>query len=159
MKKYLIILISIIIDGIMPNITLYGLNNITYFTPVCTGISLIFLYEDNKQFYRLLLFTILLFGGLYINNLILSFIIFNSVFFIIKLFKYFFKDNYFTILIQILLVVFSWDLIFFVVSGLVINNSFIWEDYFYKVSHSIIFNVIYGTILFNLLKNSSKLKH
>ena len=159
MKKYFIILISIIIDGLIPNITLYSFNNITYFTPICTGISLIFLYEDNKLFYRLLLFTILLFGVLYINNLILSFIIFISIFYIIKLFKRFFKDNLFTILIQILLVVFSWDLIFFIVNGLAITNKFIWEDYFYKVSHSIIFNVIYGNILFKCFNKSSKLNH
>lgn len=159
MKKYLIILISIIIDGIIPNITLYNFNNITYFTPICTGISLIFLYEDDKFFYRLLFFTILLFGVLYINNLILSFVLFTIIFFIIKVFKYFFKDNFFTILIQILLVILCWDLMFFVIKSLIINNRFIWQDYFYKVSHSILFNLIYGVILFKLLKKSSKSKY
>lgn len=157
MKKYLIMLISIIIDGLIPNITLYSFNNITYFTPICTGISLIFLYEDNKYFYRLLLFTMILFGTLYINNLILSFIVFISVIFIIRTFKSFFKNNLFTVFIQIILVVFSWDLIFFITKSLVINNYFIWKEYFYKVSHSVMFNLIYGALLFKLLKRHSKL--
>jgi len=159
MKKYLIILISIIIDGLIPNITLYSFNNITYFTPICTGISLIFLYEDNKSFYRLLLFTCFLYGILYINNLILSFVLFISITLIIRIFKRFFKDNLFTILVQILLVIFTWDIIFFIVNSFVITNTFIWSNYFYKISHSIIFNVIYGIILFKICNKSSKLKH
>ena len=46
MKKYIFILISIIIDGLIPNITLFGFNNLTYFTPLCTLVSLVIIYDN-----------------------------------------------------------------------------------------------------------------
>ena len=85
--KYLIILISIILDGLIPNITLFSFNNITYFTPVCTSISLIFLYSEDKKFYKILFFISMIYGSLYINNLILSITVFFLEVVFIKLFK------------------------------------------------------------------------
>ena len=160
MKKYIIILISIILDGLIPNITLYRFNNITYFTPICTAISLIFVYEEDKSFYKLLLGTILIYGTLYINNLILSSVVFLITSVIIKIFKKYFKDNLFTILIQILLIIFFWDMMFFIVNSLIITNVFIWENYLYKVSHTLVFNILYGGVLFKICnKKRSKLNH
>ena len=156
MKRYLILLISIVLDGLIPNITLYSFNNITYFTPVCTGISLIFLYDNNKSFYKILFFTIFVYGTLYINNLILSFILFSVIYLIIKIFKKLFRDNFITIIIQILLVIMSWDLVLFIINSLH-SNDFLWSNYLYKLSHSIIFNLLYGLILFRLF--SSKLNY
>ena len=154
--RYLIVLISIILDGLIPNITLFNFNNITYFTPVCTAISLIFLYGEDKRFYIMLSFTSIIYGSLYINNLILSIIVFLIVFIFIKLFKMFFKDNIITIIVQILLTIFIWDLLFFLFSSMLIKNAFMWKNYFYKVSHSILFNLIYGLFLFLILKMRSK---
>jgi len=157
MKDKLIILISIIIDGIIPNITLFNFNNITYFTPICTGVSLVFLYKENKKFYLLLLYTIIVYAGLYINNLLLSGIVFFSIALMLKIFKKFFRDNMFTVVIQILLVIFLWDLIMFIFQSLFVVNSFLWGNYFYKITHSILFNIIYGIILFKICNKCSKI--
>ena len=84
MKKIIILLISILIDGLITNITLYNFNNITYFMPMCTVVSLIFLYED-KDFLKLYLISSSVYGTLYINNLLFSFILFFIVISFIRL--------------------------------------------------------------------------
>lgn len=155
--KYLIILISIILDGLIPNITLFSFNNITYFTPVCTSISLIFLYSEDKKFYKILFFISMIYGSLYINNLILSITVFFLEVVFIKLFKKIFSDNFFTIVIQILFTIIIWDLLFFLFNSILITNSFVWNNYFYKVTHSILFNLAYGIFLFLILKKRSKI--
>jgi len=69
MKRYIILLISIIIDGMIPNITIYDFNNITYFTPLCTVISLVIIYND-KNFINLFLFSSIVYGSLYMSNIL-----------------------------------------------------------------------------------------
>jgi len=151
----IIILISILLDGIIPHFTLFNFNNITYLTSMCTSISLIFLF-NSKHFYKYLYFIIIFYGGIYINNMLLSAILFVVVSIFLYIFKHFFKDNFLNIIIQILLVIFLWDFVFFIYNTLIYKNIFIWNNYFYKVIHSIVFNLIYGIILFKLFRTSSK---
>lgn len=159
MKKYIILLISIIIDGLIPNITLYKLNDLSYFTPLCTIVSLIFIYED-KEFIRLLLISSILYGGLYMSNILLTFILFFIVILVIKIFKKVFEDNIFTIIFQILLIVAIYDGFFFIITSLISVNNFNFDNYFYKLTHSIIFNILYGITIFYIYdKKSSKLNH
>lgn len=154
--KCLIILISIILDGLIPNITLFNFNNLTYFTPICTATSLVFLYNEDKKFYWLLFLISIIYGSLYINNLLLSIMAFFLIFVFLKLFKRFFSDNFFTTIVQILLVIILWDLLFFLFNSILVTNVFLWNNYFYKVTHSILFNLVYGIVLFLVLKNNAK---
>lgn len=155
MKKYIIIFISIIIDGLIPNITLYEINNLTYFTPLCTIVSLIFIYED-RLFFKLLFAISILYGMLYMNNVFLTFILFFIVMIVIKTFKRSFKDNLFTVVIQILLVIFVYDGLFYLINVLINNNTFDINVYLYKFLHTIIFNLFYGIILFYITEKGSK---
>ena len=160
MKKYIVFLISIIIDGLIPNITLFNFNNITYFTPLCTVVSLVFLYNDRKDFIKLWLVSSLIYGSLYIHNLFLSFILFFVILLVIKGLKRLFTDTLIINLIEVILVICIYDFIFFSIHSLIVVNHFIWKNYFYKILHSIIFNFIYGIILFFVFpKKSSKLNY
>lgn len=156
MKKYIFILISIIIDGLIPNITLFGFNNLTYFTPLCTLVSLVIIY-DNRYFYQLLAFTSIIYGSLYLNNLLVSFILFVPLLFLIKYLKKIFTDNLGIIIFEILISILFYELIYFLIVSFFVFNSFNFYNYLYKVIHSIIFNILYGTTIFYLYdKNSSK---
>ncbi len=160
MKKYIVFLISIIIDGLIPNITLFNFNNITYFTPLCTVVSLVFLYNDRKDFIKLWLMSSLIYGSLYIHNLFLSFILFFVILLVIKGLKRLFTDTLIINLIEVILVICIYDFIFFSIHSLIVVNHFIWKNYFYKILHSIIFIFIYGIILFFVFpKKSSKLNY
>lgn len=154
--KYIIILLSIVLDGLIPNITLFNFNNLTYFTPICTPISLVFLYGEDKKFYWLLFITSIIYGSLYINNLLLSILVFFLIFMFIKLFKRFFRDNFFTTIVQIILVIILWDLLFFLFNSILVTNMFLWINYSYKITHSILFNLVYGIVLFLVLKRKTK---
>lgn len=160
MKKYIVFLVSIILDGLIPNITLFNFNNITYFTPLCTVVSLVFLYNDRKDFIKLWLMSSLIYGSLYIHNLFLSFILFFVILLVIQGLKRLFTDTLIINLIEVILVICIYDFIFFIIHSLIVVNHFIWKNYFYKILHSIIFNFIYGIILFFVFpKKSSKLNY
>lgn len=154
MKNYIILLISVILDGVIYNITMYQLHHLTYFTPMCTVVSLIFLY-DNKNFIKLWLLSSVVYGTLYMSNLLLSLALFFVVMQVIKLCKYLFEDNLLTIVLQIIVVIVIYDGLFWVINFLTFYNSFSFDDYIYKVSHSIIFNLLYGTSLYYLCDKSS----
>ena len=143
MKKIIILLISLLLDGLIPNITLYNLNNLTYFTPMCTVICLIFLYND-KDFIKLYLEVSIIYGSLYMSNILLSFILFFCVITSIKLMKKIWEENLFVIILEILII---------------LTSNFIFNNYLYKFTHSLLLNIIYGLILYKITKKSSKFNY
>ena len=156
MKKYIFILISIIIDGLIPNITLFDFNNITYFSSLCTLVSLVIVYDD-KYFYHLLIFTGIIYGSLYHNNLLISFVLFFSSLIIIKYYKRIFTNNLGTIILEILISICFYELLYFLIMSFFVFNNFNYYNYLYKVTHSIVFNILYGISFFYLYdKNGSK---
>lgn len=143
-------------DGLISNITLFNFNNITYFTPLCTLVSLVIVY-DNRYFYHLLIFTSIIYGVLYINNLLMSIVLFTSLLLLIKSLKKIFSDNLGTILLEILISISFYELIYFLIMSFFIFNHLNLYNYLYKLSHSIVFNVLYGITMFYLYdKNGSK---
>jgi len=156
MKKYIFVFVSIIMDGLISNITLFNFNNITYFTPLCTLVSLVIVY-DNRYIYHLLIFTSFIYGVLYINNLLMSIVLFTSLLLLIKSLKKIFSDNLGTILLEILISISFYELIYFLIMSFFIFNHLNLYNYLYKLSHSIVFNVLYGITMFYLYdKNGSK---
>ena len=91
------------------------------------------------------------------NNLLLTFILFFAVIVIIRAIKKTFEDNLFIIMLQILLAISIYDGLFFMINSLIINSNLIFSDYFYKLSRSIIFNLLYGIAIFYIYdKKGSK---
>lgn len=159
MKRYLILFLSILIDGLIGNLTVYSIGNLSYFTPLCTVISLVFLY-DEKHFFWLFLFSSLIYGGLYMSNLLLSFILFFTVMVTIKLCKHFLEDNFFTLLLQTFLIVMIYEALFYGIASLLWLNSFKVDIFLYKLCHSVILNFLYSIFLYYTCdKNSSKLNY
>jgi len=157
MKKIIILLISLLLDGLIPNITLYNINNLTYFTPMCTVICLIFLYND-KDFIKLYLQVSIIYGSLYMSNILLSFILFFCVMISIKLMKKILEDNLFIIILEILIVMTIFDGIYFLILSILTSN-FIFNNYLYKFTHSLLLNLVYGLILYKITKKSSKFNY
>lgn len=159
MKRYLILFLSILIDGLIGNLTVYSINNLSYFTPLCTVVSLVFLY-DEKHFLWLFLFSSILYGGLYLSNLLLSFILFFVVMIAIKLCKHFLEDNFFTLLLQTIIIIVIYEFLFYGIASLLWFNSFKIDIFLYKLRHSIILNFLYSVFLYYVCnKNSSKLNY
>ncbi len=156
MSKYLILIISMLIDGLIPNITNYTLNNLTYFTPLCTVTSLVFLIKPNKNDKKLLPITILLYSALYINNLLLSIVLFIPIYYLIKFIKNIVSDNLLTVLIQAIITILVYEAILFITYSVIVNRTFILHNYWYKVTHSLLLNLIYALVLYFYKRSSKK---
>lgn len=155
MKKWFLLITSIIIDGLIPNITLYQLNNLSYFTSLFTVVSLIFMYDD-KHFWKLLLVSSVLYGSLHMSNLLLSFVSFYVVLKSIKFLNKNLENNLFTTIIKVLLIILIYDGILFLIVSIISYDFFNIYNYFYKINHSIILNILYGIILFYFYKKVLK---
>ena len=155
-KKYLIIsVIVILLDGLLIHYIPSYYHNINYFYPMLT-ISLIpFLYYDNIKDYYKFIFILGIIYDLFYSNLFL----FNSLIFlllnknnikILKLMKNIILTYMFLVIINILL----YDLILFILTSL-ISNSFIINDYFYKISRSLLVNIIVSLGYFLIFKRKT----
>ncbi len=157
MKKYLVLLISILLDGLITNITLYSFNNITYFMPLCTVTSLVFILNQNENNKKLFILNVLLYSAFYMHNLILSFTIFLIIYYLIKIIKKIITVNKITLFLEVIIIIAIYEFILFFIYSLILSKNFIIDNYWYKLSHSIIINIIYSFILYLLFyKNKHK---
>ena len=155
-KKYLIIsIISIILDGVLLYFMPSYFHNINYFYPMLT-ISLIpFLYYDNiKDYYQYIFIMGIIYDLLY-SNLFL----FNSLIFLllskidIKILKLM-KNNLFIYLMLVVINIILYDLVLFILVS-ISYHYFSFNEYFYKISKSILLNVFISLIYYLLIKKTT----
>lgn len=150
MNKYIVILIAMIIDSFIPNITLFSINNLTYFTPLCTLTTLVFFYNETRKYLIFFIISSIIFGVLFIDNLLLAIILFSLVYLVNMSIKKFLFNSYFIILIRLIISIILYDLLFYSLLTLLYGNSFIISTYLYKVSHSLLLNIMFMTTIYFL---------
>ncbi len=160
MVPVIILLLSIIIDGVLTNFLPYLVNNLSYFTPLFTVTSIFLIYpfyRKNKRLYFITLFITGFIYDLFYTNLLF----YNGVLFvIIGLITYLlyknFEVNFFKLIIYIILIIISYEsinaLLLLIYNVVPITTSKI----VYKISHSLIINVIYGEIVYLIIKKLPK---
>ena len=150
----IILVISILLDGILNNILPYI--NLSLFTPLLTLIAIIVIYPFYKKNDEKYLLTIFITGIIY-DLLYTNLLFYNSIFFLtIGLLNiYIYKKtpiNYLTInillLLDILIYILLNSFILFICNIVTINIT----KMIYIFTHSIILNIIYGFILFVIIK-------
>lgn len=146
---FIIILLSVsfILDFILFNFISFSFNNISFLFPMLFLITNIYLFKyiNKKNFYIYLLF-IILYSSTFLNNIILGIVLFSSIYFINKLILYF------PIYIRVLLLIFIYDLIFYLILIVFSNYQLSISFYLYKVIRSILVNIIYLFFLNLVLK-------
>ena len=155
-KKYLIIsVLSVILDGIIVYFVPNSYHDLNYFYPMLT-ISLIpFLYYDNIKDYYKFIFIIGIIYDLFYSNLFL----FNSLIFLllskinIKMLKIM-KNNLLTFILLVIINIISYDLILFLLVSIG-NKNFVINEYLYKISRSLLLNVLISLIYFLVLKRKT----
>ncbi len=165
MIPYIIITISFFLDGILSNFLPYMEGDLSFFTPLITLVS-IFLVEEffdreDKKYY----ITAFVFGFLY--DLFYTDLLFLNGFlflFIAYVSKYIYKNervDYVRICFYLIFIICLYELS---VAGLIVIFNVVpmsIERIFYKISHSLLLNLIYGEIVFliiRLLPNKYKRK-
>lgn len=152
----IIFIISLFLDGILTNFLPYMVSDLSFFTPLLTVISLVIIYpllkKDNKR-YLIFSFVAGVIYDLFYTNLLFfnGFIFILLGLLIIKLYEIF-GPGYIKILFHVLIIIIIYEVL---VSLLIIIFNLVpmsIDKLLYKISHSIILNLIYVEIVYFILK-------
>ncbi len=157
MISILIVLISVLLDGILSNFLPYMVDHLSLFTPLFTVMSFFLIYpffkkKDRKNYFILLFITGIIYDLAYTNLLF-----YNAILFLISgevvhlLYKYL-DVNFLMILIDavILVVVYeSFNTFSFLIFQVVPISI---GSYLYLISHTLLANILFLEIGFLLIK-------
>lgn len=156
----IIIAISIILDGVLSNFLPYTVNALSLFTPMLTVVSIFIIYpfytKKEKYYYLTAIITGIIYNLFYTNMLFYNAVIFLILAIITKYINKNFEVNYLNIIIQTLVIISSYEIInacIIVVFNLVPMSFY---RLFYKISHSLLLNIIYSEILLLILNKLPK---
>lgn len=156
MIALLIMIISLILDGLLSNYLPYLVNDLSIYTPLFTLISIFIIYPLYRKKEKLYFIHIFSLGVLY-DLLYTNLLFFNGVLFIIigLVIKYIVKNyelGFIKIILYMIIIITLYEslTVLFLVIYNVVPVSF--SQLIYKISHSLILNIIYGEIMFLILK-------
>lgn len=156
MIPYIIETISLLLDGILTNYLPFLGNDLSLFTPLLSVISIFLIYPFFRKEEKKYLMNIFIYGLIY--DLFYTNLLFwnATIFLIIGLLTIFIYKNYeisfLKIIIPIIVIITSYELL---------NASIIWifhlvpitfTKVIYKITHTLLLNIIYAEIIYLLLK-------
>lgn len=141
---YLVIILTILIDGIIVYYIPSYFNSLSYFYPMLTVslISLLCCYYPLKKYYRICFLIGIIYDLLYSNIFLYHALLFlllakiNS-----KVYK-FFKESFILKILLIILNIIIYDLIGFMIIKFSYYANVSFMDLFYKISHSLLLNIM-----------------
>ena len=155
MLGIIIIAISLILDGILSNYLPYLVNDLSLFTPLFTLVSISLLYpyyrKKEKHFFIMIFITGFVYDLFYTNLLFVNGLLFLLIAYISKLIYRNYEIDYLKLIIYIALVVVVYEtttvLIILVFNLVPVTLT----KLLYKISHSLILNIIYGELIYFIL--------
>ena len=151
----IILLISIVLDGILSNFLPYLVNDLSLFTPMLTVIAIFMIYpffskKENNYF-----ITIFIVGMIY-DLLYTNLVFFNGVLFLIigfislEIYKNF-EISYLKLIIYLILIISAYEILTGII--LLVFNMVPVTLYkvLYKITHSLILNIIYGELIYLII--------
>ena len=160
MLGIIIILISLILDGLLTNYLPYLVNDLSLFTPLFTLISISLLYpyyrKKEKEFFITIFITGFIYDLFYTNLLFINGLLFLLIGYLSKFIYRRYEIDYFKLIIYITLIVVVYEsslvLIILIFNLVPVTLT----KLLYKISHSLILNIIYGELLYFILNNLPK---
>ena len=156
MIGYIIVGISLMLDGILTNFLPYNVSNLSLFTPLTTLVSLIIIYplyyHRNRDYYIMAFILGIIYDLFYTNLLFLNgFLFLLMALLYLKLHREI-GESVIRILINILLCIVIYELL--TASVILVFNlvPITFSKVLYKIGHSLLLNLIYGEILYLILK-------
>ncbi|CDC61156.1 unknown [Clostridium sp. CAG:417] len=162
MKKILIIISSFILDIILSNVLPFMKGDLSIFTSLFVPITIYLIYpfyKNQELKYYIESFIIGIIYDLIFTNLLF----FDGVIFLIislvsvKIYKNFIVDKYKNIM-YVFLIIILYE--FLVASIFLIFNlvPICFYDFVYKISHTLLINVVYGFLLYEIIGSGSRQK-
>lgn len=154
MIKYLIIIISLILDGILSNFL--PVINLSYFTPLLTLTSIFIVYsfytKDEYKYYITSFVVGIIYDLLYTNLLFFNGIIFVLIAFLVRIIYKNLNISFLKNILYIILIIIVYEsstaLIFMIFKLVPITLNKV----VYKITHSLLLNIIYGELIYLILK-------
>lgn len=162
MKKILIIISSFILDIILSNVLPFMKGDLSIFTSLFVPITIYLIYpfyKNQKLKYYIESFIIGIIYDLIFTNLLF----FDGVIFLIislvsvKIYKNFIVDKCKNIMYVFLIIILYEFLVasIFLIFNLVPISFY---DFIYKISHTLLINVVYGFLLYEIIGSGSRQK-
>lgn len=162
MKKILIIISSFILDIILSNVLPFMKGDLSIFTSLFVPITIYLIYpfyKNQELRYYIESFIIGIIYDLIFTNLLF----FDGVIFLIislvsvKIYKNFMVDKYKNIMYVFLIIILYEFLVasIFLIFNLVPISFY---DFIYKILHTLLINVVYGFLLYEIIGSGSKQK-
>jgi len=146
-----IVILSIIMDGLLTNFLSFMVNDLSFFTPFFSLISLISIFKfyskDLNKYYLLAFVTGFIYDLLYTNLLFLNGFLFLLVAIIIKHTYYLIEINYLKQLILSICIITIYESIFAILIFIFQLVPITIFDIIYKITHTLIINIIYVELL------------
>lgn len=160
MLTSIILLISIILDGILTNYLPYLVNDLSLFTPLLTVVSIFILYPLNRKketkFFILMFIVGIIYDLLYTNLLYLNGLLFVLIAFISKIIYKNFETSYFKLIIYTILIIVIYESLYAGILFIYRVVPITIYKLFYKISHTLILNIIYTELLYFIIKHLPK---
>ena len=155
MIAYVIMIVSLLLDGLLSNFLPYLVGDLTYFTPLFTLVSIFIIFPFYRKKEKTYLITAFLLGfcyDLFYTNLVF----FNAVLFFFIAYlsmrvQKIFPIHFFSIILYTILIVSVYEGISGGILFLYNMVPVTFSKILYKISHSILLNVIYVEVIYFIL--------
>ena len=162
MKKTLIIISSFILDIILSNVLPFMKGDLSIFTSLFVPITIYLIYPFYKNQELKYYIESFIIGKIY-DLIFTNLLFFDGVIFLIislvsvKIYKNFIVDKYKNIM-YVFLIIILYE--FLVASIFLIFNlvPICFYDFVYKISHTLLINVVYGFLLYEIIGSGSRQK-
>lgn len=163
MLPIIIIITSIILDGLLTNYLPYLVNDLTLFTPMLTLVTIFIIYpfyrKKIKKYYLIVFIIGIIYDLLYTNLLFFNAILFLIIAYISRFIHKNYEVTYLRIIIYIPVLIIIYESLTALIILIFNLVPITFERLYYKITHSLLLNIIYVeiiTLIINLLPNKFK---
>lgn len=160
MLTIIILIVSIISDGVLTNFLPYLVNDLSIFTPLLTVVSIFVIYPLNRKketkFFILIFIVGIIYDLLYTNLLFLNGLLFVLITLISKIIYKNFETSYFKLILYTIIIIVIYETTY---AGILLIYKIVPITFYkliYKISHTLILNVIYTEILYLIINKLPK---
>lgn len=151
MLPIIIMLLSLILDGLLTNYLPYLVNDLSLFTPLLTVVCIFIIfpfYRKKEKKYFITIFTLgIIYDLLYTNLLFFNAILFLGIAFLSRYIYKNFEVTYIRIIIYTIVIISSYEVLTALIILVFNLVPVTFNRVFYKIIHSLLLNIIYVEIV------------
>lgn len=156
MIPLIIIIISLILDGVLTNFLPFLVNDLSLFTPLLTLVSIFIIYpffrKKESRFYLILFIVGIIYDLLYTNLLFFNAILFLVTGILTKVIYKNFEINFLKIMIYSVILITTYEILTALIILIFNLVPITIPKVIYKISHSVLLNIVYIEILYLIIK-------